>query len=591
MSPEKLLSIYDRVVDAPDAVPRLRQFILDLAVRGKLVEQDSNDEPASQLLKQIEVEKARLVAVGEIRKLNKLLPIASEPFRIPAKWLWVRIRKATSAREQKVPDSDFTYIDVTTIDKEAGVVTKPKQLTKDEAPNRARKIVAKGDVIYSCVRPYLLNVAVLDQEFDPAPIASTAFAVLNGHGFVMPWYIWIVLRSSFMINCVVDAQRGQAYPAINDKDFAQLPFPLPPLTEQHRIVTKVNQLMVLCDQLEENKNRREMTRYRLTTAAYTGLCTGDTDKDTFRGHARLAIEALPTLTARPDQIKQLRQFILDLAVRGKLVKQDSGDEPISKLLKRIEKEIEKERQKDHENRRLLTPIDLPFFLIPDHWACVRLDQISMRLHYGFTASASKFRRDIRLLRITDIQNDHVDWTTVPGCEISIEDYPKFALESGDLLIARTGGTIGKTFLVSEVPVKSIFASYLIRIQLVSSVLSEYIKLFCGSDVYWHQLRQGSRGGAQPNVNGSTLSNMHIPLPPLAEQHRIVAKVDELMALCDQLEENLNSVDNGRTDLLESLLRDALEPAANESDATESSTLPISHGPFQTQGKQSFQDAP
>ena len=250
----------------PDQIKALRQTILNLAVRGKLVPQDASDEPASELLKRIAKEKARLVKAGEIKKLKALPDEEEPPFDLPMNWRWTPIREVASDRGQEVPQSAFTYIDVTAIDKERGVVADPKVLEASEAPSRARKITRKGDVIYSCVRPYLLNVAVIETDFDPQPIASTAFAILNGHGLVMPRYIWIVLRSPFMVACVEENQRGQAYPAINDADFAVLPFPLPPLAEQHRIVAKVDALMTFCDRLEASLTATAATRRRLADA-------------------------------------------------------------------------------------------------------------------------------------------------------------------------------------------------------------------------------------------------------------------------------------------------------------------------------------
>ena len=188
------------------------------------------------------------------------------PFDLPQNWHWTRIREVTSDRGQEIPQATFTYIDVTAIDKESGVIANPKVLEASEAPSRARKILRKGDVIYSCVRPYLLNVAVVETDFNPGPIASTAFAIVNGHGLVLPRYLWIVLRSPFMVVFVEDNQRGQAYPAINDADFAVLPFPLPPLAEQHRIVVKVDELMALCDGLEAALAQADTTRQRLLEA-------------------------------------------------------------------------------------------------------------------------------------------------------------------------------------------------------------------------------------------------------------------------------------------------------------------------------------
>ena len=266
MNTDQLLAHFTQVADAPDAIPRLRQFILDLAVRGKLVPQDPNDEPAAELLKRIKKEKARLVKEGRMRKPKKLPIIDEIPYPIPHLWFWTRIREITSDRGQCKPEAAFTYIDVTTIDKENGTIVDPKVIQADEAPSRARKIVCKGDVIYSCVRPYLLNVAIVSEGFDPKPIASTAFAVLNGYGLVLSQYLWIVLRSPFMIACVEKDMRGQAYPAINDADFSILPFPLPPLAEQHRIVAKVDELMGLCDRLEASLATGNDTKQRLLDA-------------------------------------------------------------------------------------------------------------------------------------------------------------------------------------------------------------------------------------------------------------------------------------------------------------------------------------
>ena len=134
------------------------------------------------------------------------------------------------------------------------------------------------------------------------------------------------------------------------------------------------------------------------------------------------------------------------------MEQDPADEPASELLKRITVEKENQNSGKRGRRSQIAGTDKELtFSLPDQWVWVTLGQISLRLHYGFTASASKTRKEVRLLRITDIQNDHVDWNSVPGCEIDADGFRKFALECGDLLIARTGGTIGKTFLVADMP--------------------------------------------------------------------------------------------------------------------------------------------
>jgi type I restriction enzyme S subunit len=201
------------------------------------------------------------------------------------------------------------------------------------------------------------------------------------------------------------------------------------------------------------------------------------------------------------------------------------------------------------------------FEIPPGWAWARLIDVSAKIHYGYTASAIPITDGVRLLRITDIQNNRVNWSSVPGCEITTNQAEQYLLAIGDILIARTGGTIGKSFLVEEVSVKAVFASYLIRVQRLTGMYDRYLKLFLESPVYWKQLDDGARGGGQPNVNGQTLGKMTVTIPPLNEQKRIVAKVTELTAQCDQLEAHLTTTQTDSRRLLEATLYEALGKAA------------------------------
>jgi type I restriction enzyme S subunit len=265
---------------------------------------------------------------------------------------------------------------------------------------------------------------------------------------------------------------------------------------------------------------------------HIGLWTGgDTARKSGRGRASGSAGTV-------YGIKKLRELILELAVRGKLVPQDPSDEPASALLGRIREEkarlvLDGKFKKD-KPMGAITDDERPF-LLPKSWVWVRLGDISSTVQYGYTDSANHQLKDVLFLRITDIQDDSVNWATVPGCSISLSDFDGYALENCDLVIARTGGTIGKSYLVTGLNQKAVFASYLIRIGNLSSTSAEYKKVFLGSILYWKQLLASSMGTGQPNVNGTALKNLIFSLPPLAEQHRIVAKVDELMALCDQLE--------------------------------------------------------
>jgi type I restriction enzyme S subunit len=255
-------------------------------------------------------------------------------------------------------------------------------------------------------------------------------------------------------------------------------------------------------------------------------------------------------------IKKLRELILELAVRGKLVPQDPSDEPASELLKRIRVEkakliVEGKIKKD-KPLKTIADDEKPFEL-PKNWEWVRLGDVSQNVQYGYTASADHTDRNVLMMRITDIQENQVNWKTVPGCSISESDFASYALSDGDIVIARTGGTIGKSYLISDLSDRAVFASYLIRVQRLVNGLPSYTKVFLGSLLYWNQLFASSMGTGQPNVNGTALKSLIFPLPPLTEQHRIVAKVDELMALCDQLESQHNAAAEAHEKLVSHLL--------------------------------------
>lgn len=264
--------------------------------------------------------------------------------------------------------------------------------------------------------------------------------------------------------------------------------------------------------------------------------------------------------------KKLRQKILDLAIRGKLVPQDPNDEPAYVLLQKIrEEKLQLVKAGKLKKKDLIeTPIaedEIPFE-IPESWEWVRLITLSKYIHYGYTASAAP-KGNSKLLRITDIQDDKVHWATVPFCTIKDNDLEKYQLHNSDILIARTGGTIGKTYIVRELNEVAVFASYLIRAIPLESVYEEYLKLFMSSPCYWTQLTDAASGTGQPNVNGQSLSNLIVPLPPLAEQKRIANEVERWFTLIEELESNegdlLKAIDKAKSKILDLAIHGKLVP--------------------------------
>ena len=440
------------------------------------------------------------------------------PFDIPNSWEWVRLGSIVYNRGQITPSTDFCYIDIGSIDnKNQKLNPTDTVIAPDKAPSRARKLVDKGDVLYSTVRPYLHNMCIVDRDFSCIPIASTGFAVLTCHAELCNKFLFFYMMSpdfdAYANN--TDNAKGVAYPAINDDRLYKALIPIPPLGEQFRIVSAIESV----DASIRDYGVRE--------------------------------EALRALNGSfPESLKK---SILQEAVQGKLVPQDPSDEPADALLERIR--VEKQRlikegkvkkdkresvifRRDNSHYEKLDGVErciddeLPFE-IPESWAWVRWGSIAESIQYGYNAPAKQEGR-IRMVRISDIHENTVAWSSVPFCDIEDSDIPTYLLQPNDILFARTGGTVGKSFLVSEVPCESIYAGYLIRTRYSSLLCPQYLKFFMESPLYWQQLKSGTTATAQPNCNGQTLAKMLLPLPPANEQLRIVANLVRAFAIIDKM---------------------------------------------------------
>lgn len=528
MNAELPLEHFDRIAEVPDAIPRLRQFILDLAVRGKLVGQNPEEN-------------------GSVpRKLpNGMEEVKGGPFDIPATWQWRSVRSITENHGQKVPQAEFTYIDVGAIDNKRGVVASPQILSSDEAPSRARKVVVPGDVIYSTVRPYLLNVAIIEQNYLPEAIASTAFAVLGGIGVTVPRFLWFALRSPYFIGLVEERMRGQAYPAINDRAFGELPIPLPPLFEQHRIVAKVNELMAICDDLEARQQAREAQRDRLVMAVSQGLVDDVDDAETMAGRTQFYLGHFSDLTVRREHVGQLRQTILELAVRGKLVEQDLEDEPARVSVREI---VDGGLERDDR----LVP-----FRLPRGWSIVRMSSIASKLGAGSTPKGGKAiyqNEGVPFIRSQNVYNDGLRLSEVARISESIHQKMLGThVEKNDILLNITGASIGRCALVPQELGEANVSQHVAIIRLIDARLREFIHLALTAPFYQAMIMNVQVGVSREGLSMKRLREFPMVIPPLAEQLRIVAKVDELMAICDEIEQQIEVQTNTAKDLLESIL--------------------------------------
>jgi len=393
MNAEELLRHYERVADAPDAVGRLRRFVLDLAVRGKLVEQDQDDESASALLNRIDVERARLSAAGLIRSPKPLPEAAKAPFRLPHGWRWSQLVEIglVSPRNEASDDTLASFVPMTLIAAEYGAAYDHEVRPWSEI-KKGYTHFADGDVGLAKITPCFENGK------------STVFRGLtNGIGsgttelhvvrplLVSPDFLVLFLKSPHFIETGIPKMTGTAgQKRVPAEYFANGPFPLPPLAE-HRIVAKVDELMALCDRLEAARAEREAARDRLAAASLARLNVPD--PDTFADDARFALDALPALTARPDQIKQLRQTILHLAVRGQLVAQDPSDEPAAVLLAQIANDAATQKSSGSLRRRKELPVlelDRVPFGLPAGWAWARFPDLG---YFGRGKSKHRPRND------------------------------------------------------------------------------------------------------------------------------------------------------------------------------------------------------
>ncbi|UJX41540.1 restriction endonuclease subunit S [Desulfovibrio sp. JY] len=567
MNAARLLEYFDRIAEAPDAVSRLRKFILDLAVRGKLVEQDPNDEPASELLKKIHIEKSRLFKNGRIKRVSSTNELQDDdiPFDLPHGWEWSQLSEigVISPRNNLEGKIEVAFVPMKLIPSEYGARHGIEvKLWSDIKTGFTH--FAEGDVALAKITPCFENGK------------STVFCNLPG-GFgagttelhvvrpllVIPDYVLIFLKSPQFIMAGIPKMTGTAgQKRVSTEYFSKSPFPLPPLAEQHRIVTKVDELMALCDRLEASQAKRENRRDRLASASLKriGQPEGVGNGEEFRENVRFHLRHLPRLATRPEHVKELRQTILNLAVRGKLVPQDPNDEPASELLKKIHLE----KVKLISSRKLLK-VDLEGttdekngpFQLPIGWSWARFPELGM---FGRGKSKHRPRNDAVLfdggthyfIQTGDVarSNGVIKTYTSKYNEIGLAQSAKWP--AGTLCITIAANIADSGILSFDACFPDSVVGFIPARVYDNARYFEYFVRTAKAD-----LLEFAPATAQKNINLNILNSVLIPLPPLAEQHRIVAKVDELMTICDKLEIHLATNQTNQSRLLEATLCDAL----------------------------------
>jgi type I restriction enzyme S subunit len=543
MNRAQLLQHFDTLAETPDAVAKLRAFVLDLAVRGQLVPQ------TSKLDKDADWQKF----CGELDEHE-----SPSLFEVPDAWRWVALDEIAESCGQKKPDKRFTYIDVGAIDNVRGVIMPDLQILEaDEAPSRARKLIRANSIIYSTVRPNLRNIAIIEKDFDPPAIVSTAFAVLHPKPFLNSRYLFLWLRSAPFQADVAAKMKGVAYPAISDSELWQCPIPIPPPEEQRRIVAKVEELLALCDELEARQTAAREHRTRLVRSALDHLTTAQTEPE-FRQHAAFLLQHSNLVL---DSVSTIRQAILSLAVQGRLVSQSSKDKSASLLVEDLIKargKLTKGRKSQGVEPASEDACEVPH-QIPAGWEAVRLGEIA-DIGTGSTPSSTnpEYYEGGTIPWITSGATSQAVIESAETCvtEKAVEDFRLRLYEPSTIIIALYGQ--GKTRgQVSRLRIKATVNQACATIMFPEEYESvgDYLMLVLRQQ--YLSLREQAAGGAQPNLNGSKIKNIILPLPPLAEQQRIVAKVDGLMRWCDALESRLTAAQTTAAHLLDATLHQIL----------------------------------
>jgi type I restriction enzyme S subunit len=529
MNAEFLLRHYERIADAPDAIGRLRTFVLDLAGRGKLLPQNKNELVA----KEYAGEKPTETLPKNWRQLNfgKFCDIegGNQPpksqFVNEPKKGYVQLFQIRDLGEKPVP----TYIPIGSTNR----------FCKEGEILIGRYGASVGKVFWAQNGAYNVAMAKFIWPAD-ALIADFAF---------------LLLKSKYLQGPLARVTRS-AQAGFNKGDLSTINFPLPPLAEQHRIVAKVDELMELCDRLDAARAEREAARDRLTAASLARLNTPDPKH--FQDHARFAINTLPALTTRPDQIKQLRQTILNLAVRGKLVAQDPKDEPASKCLKRVAKDKARSIREEKLNSDNLV------FPSPSGWEWTTVQSLltqGREISYGVIKLGDVPKvGGVPTLRCSDVKPGFIEMSGVRKVAEDIEaEYARTRLNGGEILI-NIRGTLGGVAKVPETLRGFNVAREVAVIPIEKEISAEFMVYVMLSQYFWEAIQENLRGIAYKGLNLGTLREFRVPVPPLAEQLRIVAELDELMSICNQLEQSLATTNATRRRLLEAILADALVPA-------------------------------
>ncbi|WP_278802589.1 restriction endonuclease subunit S [Marinobacter nauticus] len=539
-------------------VKKLRELILELAVRGLLSDQLSTDEPANKLIEKIIPEVEQLIKDGRF-KVPKEPGSNSEvegPFKIPRTWIWCSldriavIARGGSPRPIKAytttEPNGLNWIKIGDAKKGSRLITEAAEKIIPEGLRKTR-MVYPGDLILSNSmsfgQPYILDIE--------GCIHDGWLLLRTPEGLVDKVFLYYLLLSPYAMNAFTDSAAGAVVQNLNADKVRLLQVPLPPLEEQHRIVQKVDELMALCDRLEQQTSDQLEAHETLVDTLLGTLTQSENATELADNWARLAAH-FDTLFTTEQSIDKLKQTILQLAVMGRLVEQDAGDEPACELLNRIAQEkIRLVAARKLKKQKPLTEIgdeDKPFEL-PSGWHWARFGDVCAIK--GELVRPESFP-DLRQVAPDCIEKGTGRITENRTVKESGVKGPNSRFYAGQIVYSKIRPSLSKAALVDF---DGLCSADMYPID--AFIDSRFLLMEILSEIFLQQVRVAENRIKMPKLNQESLTGFVLPIPPLTEQHRIVQKVDELMALCDQLKERINQASETRCQLAEAVVENAL----------------------------------
>ncbi len=561
-------------------IKKLRELILELAVRGKLVSQDPNDVPASELVKRISAEKSTLIKEGRIKKEISFvnfdgLDEIKKP--LPDSWSWIRLSDTADivrggsprpAGDPKFYGGSIPFLKVGDVTNNKGKYVEGFNATITEAGLTKTRYINTRTVLLSNSGATLGIPAICTF---PTTFNDGIAAFVEKSACIFDEYLYLYLKSisKWLLHV---ASQGQGQPNLNTDIVKSVWFSLPPMEEQHRIVAKVDELMAFCDQLEQTQSDNIAAHAQLVEVLLASL-TNSSDHTELQNNWQRIAAHFDTLFTTEHSIDQLKQTILQLAVMGKLVPQNPNDEPASELLKKIAAEkaqlIKEGKIKKEKPLPEITDEEKPFEL-PSGWEWCRLGGIT---NYGASDKAEPSDVDAFtwVLELEDVEKG----TSLVLQKVRYKDRnfksTKNRFKKNDVIYGKLRPYLDKVLVADE---DGVCSTEMIPIRGYLGIFPEYLRLMMKSPKFIEYATESTHGMSLPRLGTEKAVLALIPLCSLSEQHRVVAKVDELMTLCDTLKANLQYAQATQLALADALVESVIGVSYSPSVSVKNEELPM-----------------